>query len=163
SYIPALCLSLLLGVTAVASAKDVVIDFNDTKNTTANTQMLSSAPNGAVTNTNIGGRNAVQTGGTTDNEFLYIPLPKDASKEAKALWAVVEYYDQGTDKFTLSYDSSGTETKVTENPVTKHDTKAWLKHVFTLPGAAFTEGLDGADLKLDDLADGAEVIDQITV
>src|SRR6476660_9064360 len=96
-YLTALCLPLLLGAAGVAGATTVTLDFNDTKNSTANTQLLSSAPNGAVTMTNIGGRNAVQTGGTADNQFLYVALPKGAFPASKPLWAVVEYYDQGTD------------------------------------------------------------------
>src|SRR5436190_20748213 len=75
-YVTALGLSLLMGAAGVASATTVTLDFNDTKNTTANAQLLSSGPNGAVKNVNVGGRNAVQTGGTSDNEFLYVALPK---------------------------------------------------------------------------------------
>jgi hypothetical protein len=48
--------------------------------------------------------------------------------------------------------------------VTKHDTKAWTSHTFTMPGFKLTQGLPGgADIKLDDLGDGPEVVDKIVV
>src|SRR5207302_509190 len=98
-YVTALCLPLLLGAAGVAGATTVTLDFNDTKNSTASTQLLASAPNGAVKNVNVGGRNAVQTGGTTDNQFLYVAVPKGAFANSKAVWVTVGYYDQGTDTF----------------------------------------------------------------
>src|ERR1041385_3972686 len=87
-YLTALC--LFLGAAGAASATTVTLDFNDTKNSTAHTQMLSSAPNGAVTMMNVGGRNAVQTGGTADNEFLYVAVPKGAFDNSKAVWVVID-------------------------------------------------------------------------
>jgi Carbohydrate family 9 binding domain-like len=163
-YVTAFGLTLLLGAAGVASATTVTLDFNDTKNSTANTQVLSSAPMGAVKNVNVGGRNAVQTGGTSDNEFLYVALPKGAFSSTKPLWAVIEYYDQGTDTFQFHYDAAGTDTTVGEGAVTKHDTKAWATHVYSLPGADLQEmGPGGADIWIDDIADGPETIDKITV
>src|SRR5690242_19210854 len=75
-YFTALGLPMLLCVAGAASATTATIDFNTPANTTANTQLLATGPNGKTTTTNVGGRNAVQTGGTTDNEFLYVSLPK---------------------------------------------------------------------------------------
>src|SRR5438270_6965789 len=89
-YVTALGLSLLLGAAGAASATSVTLDFNDTKNSTANAQLLSSAPNGAVKTLNVGGRNAVQTGGTSDNQFLYVGLPKGVFDNSKAVWAVID-------------------------------------------------------------------------
>src|SRR5229473_92037 len=91
-YVTALGLSLLLGMAGAASATTAVIDFNTPGMTTASTQLIATGPNGKTTMTNIGGRNAVQTGGTSDNEFLYVALPKDLFKSSKAVWVVVEYY-----------------------------------------------------------------------
>jgi hypothetical protein len=163
-YLAALGLPLLLGLPAVANATTAVIDFNTPSMTTANTLLITNGPNGKTTTTNVGGRNAVQTGGTSDNQFLYIALPKGLFKSSKAVWAIVEYYDQGTDTFQLHYDSNGTDTASQEAPITKHDTKAWVSHTFKMPGADFTEqGPGGADVWIDDMADGPEVIDKITV
>src|SRR5437764_6325618 len=133
-YVTALGLSLLLGAAGMAGATTVTLDLNDTKNTTTDVKLITSNADGAVKNVNIGGRNAVQTGGDGTNDFLYVALPKGVFDSSKALWTTVEYYDQGTDTFTLAFDNAGTETTVTENPVTKHDTKAWTTQTFTMPG-----------------------------
>jgi hypothetical protein len=163
-YATALCLPLLLGAAAAANATTAVIDFNTPSMTTANTLLLANAPNGAVTMTNVAGRNAVQTGGTSDNEFLYIGLPKGLFKNSKSVWAVVDYYDQGTDQFQLHYDSNGSDTPSMENAITKHDTGAWTTHTFKMPQFGFTEGgPGGADVWIDDMADGPEIISKITV
>jgi len=164
-YLTALC--LLLGAAGAASATSVTLDLNDTKNSTANTQLLSSAPNGAVTMTNVGGRNAVQTGGTSDNQFLYVALPKGVFDNSKALWAVIDYYDLGTDTFATHFtDADGNDVQAEANllATTKHDTKAWQTYSIQLVGAKFTEaGPGGADVWIDDQADGPETIDKITI
>jgi hypothetical protein len=165
--ITALCLPLLLGAAAAAHATSVTVDFNDTKNSTANAMVLASAPNGAVTNLNIGGRNAVETGGTADNEFLYVALPKGAFANSKAVWAVIDYYDQGTDAFATHFtDTDGNDVQAEANllATTKHDTKAWTTYSIQLTGFGFTEaGPGGADVWIDDQADGPEIIDKITI
>jgi hypothetical protein len=163
-YLAALGLSLLLGVPTVASATSAVIDFNTPSMTTANTQLITNGPNGKTTTTNVGGRNAVQTGGTTDNEFLYISLPKGLFASSKAVWAVVDYYDQGMGTFQLHFDNSGTDTTAEANPVALHDTKAWASHTFNLGKPAFTAaGPGGADVWLDDMATAPLIVSRITV
>jgi len=167
-HIAALGLSLLLAAAGTACATTATLDFNDTKNSTTNTQLLANAPNGKVKMvTNIGGRNAVQTGGDSANEFLYVALPKDMFKGSKAVWAVIDYYDQGTDTFATHFtDTSGNDTQAEANllATTKHDTKKWLTYSIQLPGFSFTEaGPGGADVWIDDQADGAEIIDKIIV
>jgi hypothetical protein len=118
---------------------------------------------------NVGGRNAVQTGGTTDNQFLYVALPKDMFKSSPAVWVVVEYYDQGTDTFGVHYtDNTGADTPVLSYGsaalITKHDTKSWTTYNAVLPKFGFTEaGPGGADVWIDDQADGPEIIDKIVV
>src|SRR5438876_1110503 len=166
-YLTALGLSLLLGVAGAASATTAVLDFNTPSMTTASTQLVTTGPNGKTTMTNVGGRNAVQTGGTSDNEFLYVALPKGLFKSSKAVWAVIDYYDQGTDTFSTHFtDTSGSDTMAEANllATTKHDTKAWTTYSIQLVGFGFTEaGPGGADVWIDDNADGPEIIDKITV
>jgi len=166
-YSAALGLGLLIGVAGAASATTAVLDLNDTKNSTANTQLITAGPNGSVKTLNIGGRNAVQTGGTSDNQFLYVALPKDLFKNSKAVWAVIDYYDQGTDAFATHFtDASGNDTQAEANllATTKHDTKAWVSYSIQLTGFGFTEaGPGGADVWIDDQADGPEIIDKITI
>ena len=64
----------------------------------------------------------------------------------------VEYYDVGTDRLGMHYDSTdftayrGGASKVTEN-VTKTNTKTWNKYTFNLPDARFSTK-DGQDLVL---------------
>src|SRR5438552_19078111 len=82
-YVTALGLSLLLGAAGAASATSVVLDFNDTKNTTTDVKLITSNADGAVKNVNVGGRNAVQTGGDGTNDFLYVALPKGVFDKAK--------------------------------------------------------------------------------
>jgi hypothetical protein len=166
-YIAALGLSLLFGVAGAASATTAVIDFNNTKNS-ANATLVTTGPNGAVTMTNVGGRNAVMTGGTSANEFLYVALPAGLFKGAKAVWVAVEYYDQASGTFEVHYDVNGTDTAVQSygSPavITNHGTKAWTTYTSVLAGADFQEkGPGGADVWIDDQAAGPEVIDKVTV
>ena len=65
-------LLLTFALSPRAHAVTAVIDFNDTRNTTTNVQLITTGPQGKVTNLTIGGRNAVETGGTSANEFLYV-------------------------------------------------------------------------------------------
>ena len=128
-----------------ASATTAVLDFNNTKNS-ANTTLLASGPNGKVTDVSIGGRKAVQTGGTADNEFLYVGLPKGAFASSKAVWAVIDYYDAGTDTFATHFtDTSGNDTMAEANllATTKHDTKTWTTYSIQLTGFGFTEAGPG--------------------
>jgi hypothetical protein len=168
-YVTALGLSLLVGAAGAAHATTATIDFNDPGMSTAGTALISTAPNGKVVMGKFGDRNAVQTGGTTDNQFLYVALPKDLFKNSKALWIVVEYYDQGKDQFGIHYtDIDGQDTDVLSygSPanITKHDTKAWLTYSSALPTFGFKEaGPGGADVWIDDRADGPEIIDKIIV
>jgi hypothetical protein len=150
-------------VAGIARATTAVIDFNTTSNT-SNATVITNGPNGTVTHLNVGGRNAVQTGGTVDNEFLYVALPKDLFAHSTSAWAVVEYYDQGTGAFQLHFDSNGTDTAAEANPVAKHDTKAWTTHTFKLAHFGFTQaGPGGADIWLDDTATDPLIVDKITV
>jgi hypothetical protein len=167
-YVTALGL-LLLGAAGAANATTAVIDFNTPGMTTANTQLITNGPMSKPTMLNVGGRNAVQTGGTSDNEFLYIALPKGVFKGAKGIWATVEYYDQGTGTFQLHYDA-GTDPSTLDMTtgqahIVGHDTKAWLTQSWHLVGADFQEaGPGGADVWIDDEASGSPaIIDRITV
>jgi hypothetical protein len=168
-YTTALGLSLLLGVVGAAGATTAVIDFNDSSKSTANTLLVTSEANGKATNLNIGGRNAVQTGGTSDNEFLYVTIPKGLFANSKTVWTVIEFYDQGTDQFGVHYtDTTGADVAVqsygADAKVTKHDTKAWATYNTQLAGFGFTEaGPGSADVWIDDLGDGPEIIDKIIV
>jgi hypothetical protein len=163
-YLAALCLPLLLGVAGAASATQAVVDFQDTTKS-SNAKVLDTA-DGKLTQVTVGGRKAVQTGGSNGtNGYIYVSLPKDLFKDAKAVWAQVEYFDQGTDTFQLEYDSkNGTDQSAEANPVTKHDTKAWATHTFILRDFNLQAGdANGADLQINDLGDGPEIIDKIIV
>src|SRR5438552_1017445 len=82
-YTALLGLCLLMGVAGAASAvTTAVIDFNTPANTTASTQLITTNADGKPTTVQIGGRNAVQTGGSSSNEFLYVALPKDLFKSS---------------------------------------------------------------------------------
>jgi hypothetical protein len=162
-YLTALGLCLLVGGAGAATATTAVIDFNAPANTN-NATLITNGPNGMVTTLTAGGRNAVETGGTSDNEFLFVALPPGLFASSKAVWAVVDYYDQGTGTFQLLSDNSGSITSAEANPVAKHDTKAWTSHTFKLAKFGFTEaGPGGADFWLDDNATDPLIVDKITV
>ena len=89
-HVTALALLLLLGAEGTAGATTVTLDFSDPTHSTANVKLITTNADGAVQNVNVGGRNAVQTGGGTGG-FLYVGLPKDAFANSRAVWASVEY------------------------------------------------------------------------
>ena len=49
----------------MASATTVTLDFSDPTNSTATVKLITTNADGAVKNVNVGGRDAVQTGGGT--------------------------------------------------------------------------------------------------
>ncbi len=75
---------------------------------------------------------------------------------------VVEYFDQGTDRFSLQYDSSSGPFKET-GYVTKGDTGDFQVASFYLCDAYFSDGTNGGDFRLTDNSDGAEIIRRVSV
>jgi len=80
----------------------------------------------------------------------------------------VEYYDQGTDTFTLEYDAfsggpfdDGRFKNV--DPVAKSDTRRFRTAVFLLCDANFANRDNGADFRISDNGDGYEIIRSISV
>jgi cellulose/xylan binding protein with CBM9 domain len=171
-YSTALGLTLLLGVAGAASAATAVVDFRDPTKT-VDTTVVANA-NGKVTEVTQKGLKGVQTGGDGTNQFLYLDVKDDLFKGAKALYMNVEYFNASTDTFAVQYgsavdDGSGTLTDdalVGANPgvKVKSDTQTWTTQVFTLANPKLQGGMDGkADIRIDDLADGPEIIGRITI
>lgn len=81
----------------------------------------------------------------------------------------VEFLDAGTDSFTIEYDAQGIggpfgDGRFTSTPaVTKTDTGAWRWALFVLDDALFANRDDGGDFRIDDLTDGAEIINSAVV
>jgi len=172
-YSTALGLTLLLGVAGAASAATAVVDFRDPTKTVDATVVANAG--GKVTEVTQKGEKGVQTGGDGTNQFLYLDVKDDLFKGAKALYMNVEYFNAGTDSFAVEYggtvdDGSGTLTDdalLGANPGVKikSDTQTWIRQqVFTLANPKLQGGMDGkADIRIDDLADGPEIIGRITI
>ena len=111
---------------------------------------------------------------TSPHTHLYLDVKDDLFKGAKALYMNVEYFNAGTDQFRVEYganevDADGNPTQnafAVANPPTKTkaDTQTWTTQVFTLANPNLLGGMDGkADIRIDDMADGAEIIGRITI
>ena len=80
----------------------------------------------------------------------------------------VEYYDQGTDAFTVQYDAAaggpnGDGTFAGARPVYKTDSRTFKTVSFVIKDARFANRDNGADFRIDDLGDGAEIIRTVTL
>lgn len=80
----------------------------------------------------------------------------------------VEYLDQGTDTFMIQYDALsggplGDGRFKDTGSVIKTDTGRFQTAVFTLCDAYFANRDHGADFRIDDRGDGAEIIRRVTV
>jgi predicted amidohydrolase YtcJ len=80
----------------------------------------------------------------------------------------VEYFDQGMDNFTIEYDAIsggpyGDGTFKETDPVIKTDSQIFQTAVFTLSDAYFANRDNGADFRIADKNDGAEIIRSVTV
>ena len=171
-YSTALGLTLLLGAAGAASAATAVLDLRD-PSANSNVTMVTNA-DGKITEVTQKGLKGVQTGGDGTNQFLYLDVKDDLFKGAKALYMNVEYFNAGTDSFAVEYGSAvddGTGT-LTDDPLlganpgtkVKSDTQSWTTQVFTLANPKLQGGMDGkADIRIDDLADGPEIIGRISI
>ena len=79
----------------------------------------------------------------------------------------IEYFDQGTDRFGIQYDamSSGTSDGIFTDggAVSKTNTGTFRTAVFNLCDAYFGNRDNGADFRIDDFADGADIIRMVMV
>jgi len=76
-----------------------------------------------------------------------------------AVEITVTYLDRGTDRWQLTYDSANGEKLAREQRKTGTDT--WKSVTITLDDAAFTNGINGNDLKLDSTGDGDDYFHMI--
>jgi len=166
-YVAALGLSLLLGAGGAATAATAVVDFSD-ETKTSNAKVVAN-DNGKTTPVTQADVKAVQTGGVEGNQYLYIDIQDDLFKDSKAVWVRVDYFDQGTDSFQLEYDSTGEN--IDEDSIralvpvrTKSDTKVWTQQTWQLLDFGLKgRQTGGADLRINDLADGPEIISKVTI
>ncbi len=80
----------------------------------------------------------------------------------------VEYYDQGTDSFFIQYDAGPgapyRDGTVNETPLfSKTNTGEFKTAVFKIEDAYFGNRMDGSDLSIDGMDDGAEIIRSVKV
>jgi hypothetical protein len=167
----AVTLALLMGTVGAAGAATAVIDFADASQNKEAAIVLNA--DGKVTEVTQKDRKGVQTG-ADGGQYLYINVTDGLFTGAKALYMNVEYFNAGTDSFAVQYggsadDGSGTvvdQADLTANPPTKvkADTQTWTSQVFTLAAPKLLGGMEGkADIRIDDLGDGPEIIGRITI
>ncbi len=161
-YITALGVSLLLGVAGAASAATAIVDFTDTTKS-ADAVVVKNA-DGAITEVKEGTVNAAQTGGKAGNQYLYVDVKDGLFKEGSTIYIRVEYFDQGTDTWQLEYPTAD-DAAVTAQPVVqKNDTRVWKSITFKQVDAVLNGQQDGkADFRINDNADGGEVVRRILV
>jgi hypothetical protein len=97
-----------------------------------------------------------------DDEFLYAGSP------TTFVQIEVEYFDQGTDTFSIQYDAipggpSGDGRFVDTGLVFKTATGEFMTMVFRLNNVNFANRDNGADFRIADGGDGAEYIRRVTV
>jgi hypothetical protein len=177
-YVTALGLSLLLGAAGAASAITSVLDFNDPTKSTGDLTLVTSNADGKPTDSSRGSFKVKMTGGTDANRYIYVDVKDGLFDKSAALWMRVDYYDEGTDQFQIDYNGDDVDASTgdrTENAVKtgnpgskqKFDTKSWTNQIFKLPNFRFFNGLPdpgkNADLRIDDLGDGPEIVSRITL
>jgi len=97
-----------------------------------------------------------------DDEFLYAGSP------TMFVQIEVEYFDQGTDTFSIQYDATsggpyGDGKFKDTGSIIKTATGEFLTKVFRLSDVNFANRDNGADFRIADGADGAEYIRRVTV
>jgi hypothetical protein len=163
-------LALFLGAVGAAGAATAVIDFADASK---NKDLALATPaDGKVTEVTQQGRKGVQTG-ADGGHYLYLNVTDDLFKGAKVVYMNVEYFNAGTDSFQVEYggtvdDGSGTlveDAALIANPPSKAkgDTQTWTSQIFTLATPVLKGGLSSADIRIDDLSDGPEIIGRVTI
>lgn len=82
----------------------------------------------------------------------------------KPLYIQVEYLDRGTDTWQMEYNSDSDPATLAQPVVVKYGTDVWKTITFKQIDAHLAGALDGkADLRINDNADGAEMIQRIVV
>jgi cellulose/xylan binding protein with CBM9 domain len=161
-YTTALGLALLLGVAGASSAATAVIDFSDTTKTVD--AAVVDQTGGKITQVKEGTVNAAKTGGTADNQYLYIDVKDGLLAAGKPLYVQVTYLDRGTDTWQMEYNTDSDPATLAQPVVNKLDTGAWKTITFKQVDANLTGALDGkADLRINDNADGAETIQRVVI
>jgi len=161
-YVTALGLSLLLGTAGMASAATAVIDFSDTTKSVDATVVKNA--DGAITEVKEGTSNVAKTGGADGNQYLYVDVKDGLIAAGKPVYIQVEYVDRGTDTWQMEYNSSADPATLAQPVVNKTDTGAFKTITFKQVDAELGGGLDGkADIRINDNADGPELIRRIVV
>jgi hypothetical protein len=159
---------LILGLTAVAhAAKSVSIDFTGDQPVAQGLKQVnnSAGSDGVTTIVKRGGKNVAQTGGTDAASNLYLQIDPAFKTDLKSVWVTVEYFDEGKDNFQLQYDGQDDPlTSERPDPRQKFDSQQFARQVWHLVGFKLAGGqAGGADLRINDGADGPEFIAKVTV
>jgi hypothetical protein len=80
----------------------------------------------------------------------------------------IEYFDQGTDTFTVQYDAAsggpnGNGTFVETDPIIKTNSMQFKTASFVLNDIYFGNRDNAADFRISDRGDGAEIISRVTI
>ena len=126
---------------------------------------------GAAIRSGNGGVVAAEDGNTVDDFYLQFQVDDAviyAANPTTRLKIEVEYLDEGTDLFSIQYDAlrggvDGEGRFKDSGAVVKADTGAYQTAVFNLCDAYFANRDNGADFRIADGVDGAEVIRRVAV
>jgi hypothetical protein len=98
-----------------------------------------------------------------DDRIMYAGIP------TTFVLIEIEYFDQGKDDFNVNYDAMGNagpykNGKFTETcKITKGNTLVFKKATFAIKDARFADQDNGADFRISDYGDGAEIIRLVRV
>jgi hypothetical protein len=118
------------------------------------------------------GQALASTDGNTDQDFFMQFRVDDSfifsGSPTSHVRILIEYYDQGTDSFSIEYDAlaggpTGDGRFKNSISFTKANTGVFQTAIFNLCDAKFANRDNGADFRIGDGTDGAELIRQVTV
>ena len=111
-------------------------------------------------------------GNTTGDGFMQFKVEDKimfAGKPTTFVLIEIEYFDQGKDDFNVNYDAMGNagpykNGKFTQTcKITKGNSLVFKKAIFAIKDGRFANQDNGADFRISDYGDGAEVIRQVRV
>ncbi len=152
---------------------DVWIKLGTTNKESGLTQNNTSSGNSVVTT--VGGKICRQTSGS--NRYIYFgvninalgAMPYGYDKSSYNVDVVVDYFDLGTDKFTIQFDATDEVYKAIgyypeSRYCSKTNSKTWKRFVFHFINAKFfKEQSGGSDFRIDSNNDGDEYIASVSV
>jgi hypothetical protein len=162
-----ICLGLVLALASFAEAKTVSIDYTGASPVSQGLTQVNTAQtkDGTTIIAQRGGKNVAMTGNSATNHYLYLAIDPAFKQGLKSAWLTVTYFDEGTDGFQIQYEGNA-DAHATADPATrtKFNQKGFTHQTWHLTDFKLAGGEEGgADLRIDDMMDGPELIATVTV